>query len=63
MEELPDGSGRFTRAVLRPTVTVRAGTDIARAKALHHTAHEKCFVANSVNFPVTCEPTIVVAGT
>jgi organic hydroperoxide reductase OsmC/OhrA len=67
MEEQPDGAGRFTRVVLRPAVTVRAGTDTARAKeramALHHTAHEKCFVANSVNFPVLCEPTIVVGAT
>jgi len=63
MAELPDGSGRFTRVVLRPSVTVSAGTDTARANALHHAAHEKCFIANSVNFPVSCEPTIVVGGT
>ena len=24
----------------------------------HHDAHEKCFIANSVNFPVGCEPVI-----
>ena len=61
MEERPDGSGRFTRVVLHPVVTVAPGADVARAKALHHDAHEKCFVANSVNFPVDCEPDIVVA--
>jgi organic hydroperoxide reductase OsmC/OhrA len=61
MEETPDGSGRFTRAVLHPTVTVQAGADLQRAAALHRTAHEKCFIANSVNFPVECEPEIVVA--
>ncbi len=59
MAENSDGAGRFTRVVLRPAVTVKAGTDIARATALHHTAHQKCFIANSVNFPVTCEPTFV----
>lgn len=58
MEEQPDGSGRFTRVVLRPTVTLSTGADLARAKALHVFAHEKCFIANSVNFPVLCEPTI-----
>jgi organic hydroperoxide reductase OsmC/OhrA len=62
MEEQPDGSGRFTRVVLRPAVTVRAGSDVERATALHHDAHTKCFVANSVNFPVACEPTIGMAG-
>jgi organic hydroperoxide reductase OsmC/OhrA len=47
--------------VLRPVVTVRAGADAKRADDLHHAAHEKCFVANSVNFPVSCEAKIVVA--
>ena len=61
MEEYADGSGRFSRVVLRPAVTLAAGSDVTRAEALHHIAHEKCFIANSVNFPVTCEPTIVVA--
>ena len=62
MEEQADGSGRFARVVLRPSVSVVAGTDKERATALHRAAHEKCFVANSVNFPVTCEPEIVEAG-
>jgi organic hydroperoxide reductase OsmC/OhrA len=61
MEERPDGSGRFMRVVLRPTVTVVTGSDTERAHALHHVAHEKCFVANSVNFPVACEPKVIVA--
>ncbi len=61
MEERPDGSGRFTQATLRPRVTVTAGTDTEQAYALHHAAHEKCFIANSVNFPVACEPTILTA--
>src|SRR5215470_345501 len=61
MEEGPDGAGRFRRVVLRPTVTVAAGSDPERVSALHHIAHEKCFVANSVNFPVICEPKVVVA--
>ena len=60
MLETPDGGGRFTEVVLRPAVTVRAGTDPAAADALHHPAHELCFIANSVNFPVRCEPTVRV---
>ncbi|GAB7535108.1 OsmC family protein [Burkholderia sp. 3C] len=54
--------GRFTEIVLRPRVTIRAGDDAERAHALHHAAHEKCYVANSVNFPIRCEATIEVAA-
>jgi len=62
MEVGRDGVGRFKSVALRPTVTVAAGSDVGRARALHKPAHEKCFIANSVNFPVECEPEIVVAG-
>jgi organic hydroperoxide reductase OsmC/OhrA len=54
--------GWFARATLRPEVTIAAGGDAARAAALHEAAHAKCFIANSVNFPVHCEPTVVVAS-
>lgn len=61
MEESDDGSGRFTRVVLRPRVSVAAGSDAVQARELHHTAHARCFIANSVNFPVACEPEIMAA--
>jgi organic hydroperoxide reductase OsmC/OhrA len=50
--------GCFTKIVLRPRVTVRAGDDVELALRLHDSAHEKCFIANSLNFPVLCEPSI-----
>jgi organic hydroperoxide reductase OsmC/OhrA len=53
--------GRFTRITLRPRVTIRAGDDAALAARLHHDAHAKCYVANSVNFPIECEPSIATA--
>ena len=53
----PQGDGRFTDVVLRPRVRIDAG-DPERARALHRDAHEHCFIASSVNFPVRCEPTI-----
>lgn len=59
MEQTPDGGGHFTSATLRPVVTISAG-DPAIALALHHEASTKCFIANSVNFPVGHEPSIVV---
>lgn len=53
--------GRFTEIVLHPRVAIRAGDDRELAANLHHKAHEKCYVANSVNFPIRCEPTIEFA--
>ncbi len=58
MEERPDGSGAFVRVLLRPSVTIRAGDDHAKAMSLHHEAHHMCFIANSVNFPVEVEAEI-----
>jgi len=55
------GSGAFARVTLRPKVTITTGSDAAKARELHHAAHEVCFIANSVNFPVDCEPEIVVS--
>ncbi|MEO8810476.1 MAG: OsmC family protein [Rhodanobacter sp.] len=52
--------GRFTEVVLHPVVTITAASDLAKADAAHETAHEACFIANSVNFPVRCEPRMVV---
>ena len=56
MEEAADGGGRFIEVTLQPLVTVTAESDLETAKRLHREAHEKCFIANSVNFPVLCEP-------
>lgn len=58
MVEDEQGSGRFTAATLRPAVTITAESDADTARALHEQAHRLCFIANSVNFPVGCEPAI-----
>ena len=62
MIEDADGGGRFTEVVLQPEITVPAGTDLEQARALHEGAHRRCFIANSVNFPVRCEPVFLTAG-
>ena len=49
--------GSFSQIVLHPHAVIQAGGDLALAEHLHHVAHEKCYVANSVNFPIRCEPT------
>jgi organic hydroperoxide reductase OsmC/OhrA len=59
MEETPDGPGRFNRVILRPAVTIAPAADLAKAHELHETAHTKCFIANSVNFPVELEVQVV----
>ena len=48
---------RFERTVLRPRVEfegVEPPPDLL--DELHHRAHELCYIANSVNFPVEVEP-------
>ena len=52
------GAGQFTEAVLAPEITVTAGSDAEKAASLHERAHEMCYVARSVNFPVRIEPII-----
>jgi organic hydroperoxide reductase OsmC/OhrA len=48
---------RFTAATLRPRVRWQGESPPPEAiEALHHRAHELCFVANSVGFPVGIEP-------
>ncbi len=53
--------GRFLKATLRPRVTITVAEKLAQAQTLHREAHRLCFIANSLNFPVECEPEIIVA--
>jgi organic hydroperoxide reductase OsmC/OhrA len=55
MRTNPDGSGEFVEAVLHPHVRLADAARAAKAGALHERAHEMCFIARSVNFPVRCE--------
>ncbi len=52
MAENEDGAGRFVDVTLHPRVTIASGDDTARARSLHAIAHAKCFIANSINFPI-----------
>lgn len=59
------GQGRFTEVVLHPRVTVATGATLPDGLAvtddvlarIHEEAHQHCFVARSVNFPVRLQPT------
>ena len=58
-EDAPEGTmdrTRFTRVVLRPKVAFDGDVDDAQIDSLHHRAHERCFIANSVSCPVEVEP-------
>jgi organic hydroperoxide reductase OsmC/OhrA len=57
---IKDRRMRFVEVMLAPKVTIAAG-DLERARALHTKAHEDCFIANSVNFPVLNTPTVTRA--
>ncbi|GAC1389710.1 MAG: OsmC family protein [Vulcanimicrobiaceae bacterium] len=59
--EFKDGAICFTGVFLRPVCTVRG--NLEQAKRLHEQAHAECFIANSVNFPVTHEAQIVEDAT
>lgn len=62
METTPDGGGRFTSVVLRPLVTITSMEMMDAAIDAHREASAKCFIANSVNFPVLHEPRVTIAG-
>lgn len=55
MTQTPDGGGHFTEVVLHPEATLSDNSRRDDLAALHERAHELCFIANSVNFPVTIE--------
>ena len=55
----PGGAGRFVSATLRPVIKVARGADLAKAEAIHHEIHKVCFIARSVNFPVSYAPRFI----
>jgi organic hydroperoxide reductase OsmC/OhrA len=62
MAETDDGGGHFTEVVLRPRVTVASADMVETAQSLHQQANAKCFIANSVNFPVRHDPVVTAGG-
>ena len=56
-----NGKMQMQEVTLRPRVTVARGTDLSAAMAIHDKAHANCFIANSVNFPVTHVAEIIEA--
>lgn len=50
--------GHFCYVRLTPQVVIAADSSMELALALHEEASRLCFLANSLNFPVRCEPKI-----
>jgi len=61
MEETADGAGRFTSVTLQPRIVIAQADKIEAARALHHAAGKKCFIANSVNTELRYGGEIVAA--
>ncbi|MES2913098.1 MAG: OsmC family protein [Pseudomonadota bacterium] len=59
-----EGRMAMTVVTLRPEVLFYGDRLPTRAEidALHHEAHEECFIANSVKTEVRCEPVIAAHG-
>ncbi|MDJ1183716.1 OsmC family protein [Roseofilum casamattae] len=58
MVETRSGDGHFQEVILQPIVRISSDRNLDKARGLHEEAHRLCFIANSVNFPVRCQPTI-----
>lgn len=56
------GSGQFTAVTLHPKVRVRDAVDEEQIADLHQQAHDHCFIARSVNFPVRHSPLATQVG-
>ncbi|MBI2725596.1 MAG: OsmC family protein [Polaromonas sp.] len=63
MTKNAEGKLAMTVVTLRPEVVFYGAKLPTRAEivALHHEAHEECFIANSVKTEVRCEPVIAAA--
>jgi organic hydroperoxide reductase OsmC/OhrA len=60
MEESDNRSGRFVQVTLNPLVTIVNEAYQEKAEALHAEANRMCFIANSCNFPIGHQSTIII---
>ncbi|MFQ3238817.1 MAG: organic hydroperoxide reductase OsmC/OhrA [Olleya marilimosa] len=60
LEVNTSGSGSFKMVRLKPVVSIKDASQKELVKSLHTKANQLCFIANSCNFPIVHEATIVV---
>jgi organic hydroperoxide reductase OsmC/OhrA len=53
-----DEPARITEVALRPRITVSGDASEERIRKLVHTAHDYCFIANSLNSAMSVEPSV-----
>lgn len=60
LEKNAEGKLAVTRVTLRPKIVWTKGTAVSadELSAMHHAAHEGCFIANSVKTEVSVEPRV-----
>jgi organic hydroperoxide reductase OsmC/OhrA len=58
MEKTPEGKVAITRITLRPAIAFGGehSPSAEELDALHHAAHEQCFIANSLKSEIVIEP-------
>jgi organic hydroperoxide reductase OsmC/OhrA len=49
---------RITEVTLRPRITVNGDASEERVEKLVHTAHEHCFIANTLSCSMSVEPSV-----
>jgi organic hydroperoxide reductase OsmC/OhrA len=59
VSEHADGSGEFSRAVLRPHMVITDGARASDVLQIHHRAHAVCALARSVKVELEFEPEVV----
>jgi peroxiredoxin-like protein len=57
--ELIDGKFQFTTITMKPRITLKSGSDVAKAKELIQKAESNCLISNSMKTRVSLEPTII----
>lgn len=61
LEESKNGSGKFSKVILKPKVIIDNDTlSMSKAHRLHTKANEMCFIANSCDFSIDHEPNIIL---
>ena len=62
MIEGPDVQGHFESVTLKPIIVITSEAKMKEAMSIHEEANQKCFIANSCNFPIRHKPVIKIAG-
>ncbi len=58
MIEESDGSGKFSEVILQPEIAILEKDKLEIAEKLHQKTHEMCFIAKSMNFPVSTKASV-----